>query len=453
MGVSVWSKFDEKTSFYKEMKSKGFILSNSTNYDAWSADAQALFYSYSKAAHFSVGVDALWLDATEPELYPNVNLQTAMGSGNALMNTYSLFTTQAIADGLRRDFPEQQGARVFSLTRSAFAGQQRTGAALWSGDTQGTWDVLRRQITASINYQMSGMPYWSEDIGGFFRPSDQYNSTDYHQLLIRWFQFGTFTPIFRVHGAGSHTEIWNYGEETMSIINSSAISLRYRLLPYTYSCFLRAELSGYTVQRGLALDFPEDLAAREVPDQFMYGDAFMVAPFVASGTSRRVHFPQAPSWLHFHTGSIHFPGNREVSFDYSQAPLFVKSGSIVVLAPFAQHSGEVQDPLEVRIYGGDDAYFELFEDDGVSRDYQGGTSSIISFWWREAEAELQVGQRRGQFPGMLESRTLNIVWVRNGRGLGVHPSAPDVVVRYMGDATSVLRPDSVGDAVGDVVVV
>jgi alpha-D-xyloside xylohydrolase len=151
----------------------------------------------------------LWLDATEPEGFPNVDRAVSLGSGNALMNSYSLKTTQAIADGLRRDFADQQGRRVFTLTRSSFAGQQRTGAALWSGDISSTWDSLRRQVSAALNYQLSGIPYWSEDIGGFFRPHDAHSDPAYHRLLIRWFQYGAFTPIFRVHGSGDGgTELW-----------------------------------------------------------------------------------------------------------------------------------------------------------------------------------------------------------------------------------------------------
>ena len=169
-----------------------------------------------------------------------------VGSGNLLMNSYSLKTTQAISDGLRRDYSSAQGRRVFSLTRSSFAGQQRNGAALWSGDISSTWDSLRRQVSAALNYQASGIPYWSEDIGGFFRPHDQYTSADYHDMLVRWFQFGAFTPLYRVHGGGSNTEPWNYGDAVMRLVNNTH-NLRYRLLPYTYSGFRRVEEEGYTM--------------------------------------------------------------------------------------------------------------------------------------------------------------------------------------------------------------
>lgn len=444
--VSVWAKFDEETSFYQEMSRKGWLLGGSNWYDAWNPSARDLYYNYSKAAHFSIGVDALWLDATEPENFPNSNTHTYAGTGNYLMNSYSLVTTQAIADGLRRDYPEAQGARVFSLTRSSFAGQQRTGAALWSGDTSSSWDVLRRQIVASINYQMSGIPYWSEDIGGFFRPSDQYTSSTYHDLLIRWFQFGAFTPLFRVHGAGSHTEIWNFGDDTATKINTSAISLRYRLLPYIYSGFARVELGSYTMQRGLAMDF-KDAAVRSIDDQFMWGDAFMVTPIytpVGTGSdssTRRAYFPSGSSWVNFHTGQPQCAGEAQVTFKQSEAPVFVRSGNIVVMGPMMQHSRERRaDPLEVRIYAGGDARFTLFEDDDLSRRYQRGERSFIEFSWNDASHKLTVGTRDGSFEGMLAERTFNVVLVRPGHGVGVEPSSVDVVVKYSGAAIVVPVP-------------
>lgn len=437
--VSVWSKFDPNTSFYKQMDSSGWLLGKSNYYDAWNTDARDLFYNFSKTAHFSNGVDALWLDATEPEGFPNVDAGTHLGSGNANMNSYSLMTTQAIFDGLRRDYPHAQGARVFSLTRSSFAGQQRTGAAVWSGDISGTWDSLRRQIASSINYQVSGIPYWSEDIGGFFRPKDQYASSDYHDLLTRWFQFGAFTPIFRVHGAGTNTEIWNFGEEAMTNINASAITLRYRLLPYIYSGFARVELGSYTMQRGLIMDFPTDVAVRDMADEFMWGDAFLVTPFHTPATAstkestRDAYFPQA-GWVNFHTGATQVAGHAKVTFKLSEAPVFVRAGSIVPMGPPLQFAGErPADPMEIRIYRGSDAHFYLFEDDGASKEYALGNKTTILFSWSESSGKLTIGAREGQFNGSPEHRTFNIVCVEPGHGVGVDETAvPNAAVPYDG---------------------
>ena len=448
--VSVWSKFDEKTSFFKDMTASGFMLNGTQYYDAWNAAARERFYGYSKKAMFDIGVEMLWLDATEPEGFPNKDHMTALGSGNALMNSYSLMTTKAIADGLRRDFADAQGARVFSLTRSSFAGQQSTGAALWSGDISGAWDSLRRQVATSINYQMSGIPYWSEDIGGFFRPHDQYTSADYHDMLVRWFQFGAFTPLYRVHGGGSNTEPWNYGPAVEGLVNATH-NLRYRLLPYTYSGFHRVEEEGYTMQRGLAFDFADasNRAVRSVADAFMYGDALLVAPVVDSGDNaakaRDVLLPQRGAadsgWVNFWTGD-HLPGGGapyRVAAPLDQSPpLFARAGSLVVMGPFLQHVFEKNaDPLEVRVYRGGDAAFTLFEDEGRSRAYQRGAYSRIRFSWTESSKKLALAAREGSgFPGMLQNRTLRVVCVSPGKGtgLGIAGDADVTVMHYSGDA-------------------
>lgn len=443
--VSVWGKMDNQTQLFQALKSAGMILGNTNQshnnwYDAWSVDAQKIDYSICNQSHFSIGVESLWLDATEPEGLVNLNQETHLGSGNLLMNSYSLETTSGIAAGLRRDYPEAQGARVFSLTRSSFAGQQRTGAALWTGDTAGTWDMLRRQVASSINYPLSGIPYWSQDIGGFFRPRDQYDSEEYHQLLIRWFQLGVFTPIFRVHGAGTHTEIWNFGMETMNAINSSAITLRYRLLPYIYSGFWEVETRGYTMQRGLIFDFPEDPQLWNVADEFMFGTALLVTPFVsnASSTSREVYFPKG-SWINFHTGTSHAGASHvSVQFQLTEAPCFVRAGAILVLGPELQYANEKSPKdLEVRVYKGGDATCVFFEDDGHSSKYQRGSFSKIQFSWRDADRVLTVSDRLGSFPGMDLEKNLCIVFVSEGHGVGVSRAKCDKEVVYSGHALQI----------------
>ena len=448
--VSVWGKMDNQTALFKALKPAGMILGDTNQshdnwYDAWSTEAQKIYYSICNHSHFSIGVESLWLDATEPEGLVNINKETHLGSGNLLMNSYSLETTSGIAQGLRQDYPESQGARVFSLTRSSFAGQQRTGAALWTGDTAGTWDMLRRQVASSINYPLSGIPYWSQDIGGFFRPKDQYVSEQYHQLLVRWFQFGVFTPIFRVHGAGTHTEIWNFGNETMKAINTSAITLRYRLLPYIYSGFWQVETQDYTMQRGLIFDFPGDSAVQNVADEYMFGSALLVTPIVsnASTTSREVYFPRDQffpmcSWVHFHTGKSYQGGSSsQVNFEINQAPFFVRAGSILVLGPEQQFATEKSKDLEVRIYRGRDASWVLFEDDGHSSKYQRGSFSKIQFSWQEDEAVLSIAERIGSFPEMEQDKHLCIIFVSEGRGLGVHQSSCDKEVVYSGQAIKI----------------
>jgi len=395
-----------------------------------------------------IGVEALWLDATEPENFPNVDKPVStdadgVGSGNLLMNSYSLKTTQAISDGLRRDYGHAQGRRVFSLTRSSTAGQQRTGAALWSGDISSTWDSLRRQVAAALNYQASGMPYWSEDIGGFFRPSDAHSSQEYHRLLIRWFQYGAFTPIFRVHGSGDGgTELWKFGNDTMRSIVDSAIKLRYALLPYTYSGFAKVANDGYTMQRLLAFDFAAAGAkALTTADEFMYGECLLVAPVVEDTLQRTLYLPPTPGggWYSFWSGATIAAGEHaNVSAPLLQIPLYAKRGSILAVGPELAYTGEKPaDPLEIRIYDGANATFTLYEDDGVSAD---APASTITFSWSDASSTLAVSAYGGAaFPGRLEQRSFHLVRVRAGHGIGRQQvDAPDHVLAYSGVATAVV---------------
>ena len=441
--VSVWSKYDTDTFFFKDMTSKGQMLNGTDYYDAWNAAAREQFYQYSKKAHFDIGVAALWLDATEPENFPNRDKNTALGSGNAVFNSYSLMTTKAITDGLRRDYAEAQGARPFSLTRSSFAGQQSVGAALWSGDTSGAWDSLRRQVSASLNYQMSGIPYWSQDIGGFFRPTDQYTSSDYHDLLVRWFHFGVFVPIYRVHGGGSHTEPWHYGDVVMARINATN-NLRYRMLPYTYSGFARVQNEGYTMQRAMVLAYGVDWA--DVADQFMWGEDILVAPVVRradnDARSRTVSFPPG-LWYNFWTAGTVTSSNLNpvlTPAPIDTSPLFVRAGAILPLGPLMQFTTEKSaDPLEVRIYAGADGKFSLFEDDGASAD---APASTIAFHWDDTKRVLKVDARVGSFDGMLKTRTFQVVLVGSAsspaHGAGMMPcDVPDKVVKYDGSELEV----------------
>ena len=440
--VSVWSKFDNTTSFYKDMLKAGHIIKDSLFYDPTSAAAREMYYGFSKTNHFDIGVDSLWMDATEPESFPHRGQQLAVGPADQYFNVYPLLTTTAVTDGLRRDFREAQGARVFTLTRASFAGQQRTGAAIWSGDTKSKFDTLRRQIYASVNYQLSGIPYWSQDIGGFFRPDDQYTNTTYHALLVRWFQFGAFTPIFRLHGT-ANTEPWNYGEDTMSLINSSAIAMRYRFLPYTYSGFHDVEVAGSTMQRAMVFDFHKDPATHSIGDQFMWGKSVLVAPIYTEGSpaQRDVYFPVGTSWVDFNTGVVVEGGKtHRVSAAMDVTPLYLLSGSVIVLGRVVQHTGESSDPLEVRIASGADATFTLYEDDGASATVDETAThtiavphTLITFSWDESTQTLTVSDRTGSFPGMLQDRKLHVYLVRPGHGVGIMPTTvPDHSFTYQG---------------------
>jgi alpha-D-xyloside xylohydrolase len=280
-------------------------------------------------------------------------------------------------------------------------------------------------------------------MGGFFRPSDQYTSLDYHNLLVRWFQFGSFTPLYRVHGGGSNTEIWNYGPTVEQLLNATN-NLRYRLLPYTYTGFARCAMEGYTMQRAMVMDYGIDFSM--VTDQFMWGDNVLVAPVVTradnNALSRNVVFPDLNrgDWIDFWTGetiNVATSGSRSlnVSAPIEASPLFIKSGTVLTLGPMKQYVSEKpQDPLEIRIYSGSDGLFTLYEDDGTSRDYMDTKAyTNIEFHWNDAESTLTIGDIDGSFDGMLQTRTFEIVLVKRGHGAGLQPeTAPDKVVTYIG---------------------
>lgn len=436
--VSVWSRFDNTTSFYAKMKSHGYLLDDSTYFDAWNPGAQALFFQFIYDAHLSIGADALWLDATEPEYDDQLNKKIFLGTGNQFRNTYSLEVAKSFHEGFVSKIPK----RPFSLTRSSFAGQHRYGSVVWTGDTVASFGCLRRHIAMSLNYQLSGDPYWSMDIGGYVRPDDQYTSEQYRMLMIRWFQFGTFVPIMRVHGCQANTELWNYGNETKSIIVESALNLRYRLMPYIYSGFRKVEQDGYTMCRGLAFDFSFDANVGSISDQFMFGSAFMVAPIHTLDSSRSYYLPQLDHgvWRDFYDGTVVPAGYHHAAYVAPDKTLLFVRSSIVVLAPISSH---VHDPItllssEVRIYTGNDTSFALFEDDGIdpslSRPF-----TTITFSWSQSSSILRIGRLDGKsYPGMPSSRLFHIVLVRENHGVGVGETAdPDVTVQYIGEELKV----------------
>ncbi|MDZ7331333.1 MAG: PA14 domain-containing protein [candidate division KSB1 bacterium] len=310
--TSIWPSLGEKTEIYQELKQKGFIYPPKHwiagyVYDAYSEEAREIYWRYIKEGLIARGVDALWMDATEPELgdqhsydvseqYLKRFGRTALGSFARYLNPYSLMTTEGVYQGFRRDFPNK---RVFILTRSAFAGQQRNAAATWSGDISATWEVFRKQISAGINFCMSGIPYWTHDIGAFFTSSRGglypagCKDPAYQELYVRWFQFGAFTPIFRSHGTGTPREPWQFGKPRYWAYDAllKFLHLRYRLLPYIYSIAWRVTSEGYTMMRGLAMDFASDTFARGIDNQYLFGPSFLVAPV----TEAMYYEPAIPS--------------------------------------------------------------------------------------------------------------------------------------------------------------
>jgi alpha-D-xyloside xylohydrolase len=273
---------------------------------------------------------------------------------------------------------------------------------------------------------MSGFPYWTTDIGGFFRPTDQYTSSDYHELLIRWFQFGAFCPIFRIHGYQSKTEMWNYGPEVDKVLREYD-ELRYRLMPYIYSSAWGVTSRGEILMKALPFVYPDDPSLRDISDQFLFGDSLLVNPVTEqNATARNVVLPADANWVDFWTGQRYSGGQTIVAeAPLERMPILVREGSIVPMGPVVQSTSEVEDPLEIRIYTGKDADFLLYEDSGDGYAYEQSSKATIHLHWDNQGNTLSIGDRKGTFPGMKSSRTIRIVLVKPQRGVGL-PSASDI---------------------------
>lgn len=440
-GSRVYQEMDERGFFIDRTKVAGFHPAGQALYDAFNPQARAFYWQLMNKALFSIGVDAWWLDTTEPETEGQeenvlVHNQVAIGSGARYANLYPLMTTTAVYKGQRAASDRK---RVFILSRSAFAGSQRNAAAVWSGDINSDWITFKRQIPAGLNYSVSGLPYWTTDIGGFVdgNPDDP----AYRELFVRWFEFGAFCPIFRVHGGRStnQNELWSYGPEAQQIL-SSYDRLRYRLMPYIYSVAWKTTSGGYTPMRPLVMDFLDDTRARNIGDQFLFGPAILVNPVTAPGaTERHVYLPKS-KWFDFWTGT---PTNGGRALDapapLDRMPLFVRAGSIIPLGPDVEYAAEKPaDPIELRVYRGADADFLLYEDENDTYDYEKDSYATIAFHWDDGHRTLTIGERNGSFPGMLENRTFRIVFVGEGHGAGIAPtSQPDKVVEYSGSQVTI----------------
>ena len=392
---------------------------------------------------FKIGADAWWLDTDEPETEGRetsilVNNKVGLGSGARYANLYPLMTTSAVYEGQRKSSDRK---RVFILSRSAFAGTQRNSVAAWSGDVESNWLSFARQIPAGLNFELSGIPYWTTDIGGFIigNPDDP----AYRELFVRWFEYGTFCPIFRLHGTRTtnQNELWSYGPDAQKILTNYD-RLRYRLMPYIYSLAWKTTNEAYTPMRALAMDFRTDPRALNVGDQFMFGPALLVNPVTEPGAvSRRIYLPKA-TWYDFWTGRELDGGVAiEVAAALDRMPLFVRAGSIVPMGPDVEYATEKPaDPIELRIYPGADASFLIYEDENDTYDYQKGQRATIPIAWDDAGRKLTIGERQGQFRGMLNARTFRVVFVGDHHGNGTEPTPqPDRVVEYSGKPIAITR--------------
>ena len=420
-GSPVYDDMDKKGFFIDKTKVSGFHPAGMALYDAFNPEARKYYWKLMNDSLFRIGADAWWLDTTEPETEGlETNLlathKVAIGNGARYANEFPLLTTTGVYEGQRAASDQK---RVFILSRSGYAGVQRNSVAVWSGDVDPNWETFRRQIPAGLNLSVAGIPYWTTDIGGFVSANP--DNEKYRELYVRWFQFGTFSPVFRAHGTRTtnQNEIWSYGPDAQKILTSYD-QLRYRLMPYIYSLAWKTTSEGYSIMRPLVMDFREDTRAQNVSDEFLFGPALLVNPVVEPGaTSRRVYLPDA-TWYDFWTGkSVSGGKSVEMAASIELLPLFVRAGSIVPLGPNIEYATEKPaDPLEIRVYRGADGTFTLYEDENDNYNYERGAHATIPFSWNDASHTLTIGDRAGTFPGMLETRTFRIVFVREGRGNG-----------------------------------
>ena len=436
--ISVWSNPSGIVGKALQATPHG-LIPRSQWMDVYNPAVRSLRWKYMDAAFFSIGADAWWQDATEPGDDGNslAGVQIFTGSANRVRNSYPLFASEATYEGQRGT---DAGKRVVILSRSSYLGQQRYGAAAWSGDISGDWTTFARQIRGGLNFSITGLPYWTTDTGGFFHPRNQYASADYNELLTRWFEWSTFCPILRIHGNGTATETWNWLPATQTNLIAYD-QLRYRMLPYNYSVAWKITSESYTPMRALVMDFPADKNVFPIGDEYMFGPAFLVSPVTTpQATSRTVYLPDRTSWVDFWTGET-LAGGKTVTANapVNLLPLYVRAGSIVPLGPVVQYATEKPaDPIELRVYRGADGTFTLYEDEGDNYNYEKGKFASIPMEWNEAKQTLTIGKRSGEFPGMLKERAFDIIFVAPNHGAGpALEEKPDATIHYPGKAMTI----------------
>jgi alpha-D-xyloside xylohydrolase len=453
---SFWPFFKAGTSVYEDMDKRGFFIDRTkvagfhplgqALYDPFNPEARKYYWQLLDKGLFRIGADAWWLDTDEPETEGRengllVNNKVALGSGARYSNLFSLMTTEAVYQGQRGASSDK---RVFILSRSAAAGIQRNSVAAWSGDVESNWMSFARQIPAGLNFSLSGIPYWTTDIGGFIigNPDDP----AYRELFIRWFQYGVFCPIFRLHGTRTtnQNELWSYGAEAQEILTRYD-RLRYRLMPYIYSLAWKTTNEGYTLMRPLVMDFAGDTRALNTGDQFMFGPALLVNPVTEPGATKRHLYLPKGAWRDFWTGRAAEGGVAiDAVVPLARIPIYVRAGSIIPMGPEVMYAAEKPaDPIELRIYDGADGDFVLYEDENDNYNYEKGAYATIAIHWDNAKQELTLGARQGAFPGMLQNRTFKVVHVREDFGVGIESTdKPDSVIQYSGEQVSEITVSS-----------
>lgn len=469
--ISVWPKFYPTTDNFKELDSKGAMYQGnlvagnrdwvgagfqSSFYDPYSSEGRRTFWRQVEDRLAKIGIDAWWADASEPDLHSNLSIvqriqtmgPTAIGPAAEFFNSYALMNAQAFYDGWTKFKPD---VRPFLLTRSGFGGLQRYGAAIWSGDVASRWFDLRAQISGGVNASMSGIPNWTHDIGGFAL-EDRFSTKtpkaadleEWRELNLRWFQFGAFSPLFRSHGEYPYREIYEISPEG-SPMRASMLwydRLRYRLMPYIYTLGADTYMKDGSIMRGLVMDYPDDGKVQAIDDQYLFGDAFLVAPITEhKARQRSVYFPGTTRWYDFSTGRAYRGGTAAtVSAPFERMPLFVRGGAIVPMGPVQQHvDADRSAPITLAVYRGADGQFSLYEDDGRSVGYKTGAWSRIPVTYDDQTGAVTIGAREGRgWDGMPASRVVRVKWLREGAAIA-DDNGFDKEVTYSGSLVTV-RP-------------
>ena len=466
--ISVWPKFYEGIDAYKKFDSEGWLYKRniadrqkdwigkgyiSTFYDAFNPAARKGFWDLINKKIYTKGIDAWWMDSSEPDILSNVSPEkrkqqmASMSAGPAAeyLNAYGLENAKGIYEGQRSVDPDK---RVFLLTRSGFAGSQRYAAAIWSGDIGARWDDMKAQISAGINFSMSGIPYWTMDIGGFvvesrYEHPNEKDLEEWREQMTRWYQFGSLVPLFRAHGQFPYREIFNIAPETHPAYQSILYydKLRYRLLPYIYSLAGKTYHDDYTIMRGLPMDFPEDEAVTNLGTQYMFGPSLLINPvYTYRQRTRELYLPKGQGWYDLYSGK-YYEGGQKIKADapYERMPVFVKEGAILPFGPELQYTDEKPtDTITLYVYTGKNASFDLYEDENINYNYEKGLFSTIPISYNESLKSITIGDRKGKFPGMKIEKTFRLIWITPGKPITLDLEREDgQQVLYNGKAITV----------------
>lgn len=473
--ISVWPKFYASTEHFKEFDDKGWMYRLAVQdsirdwvgpgyigsfYDAYDAEARQLFWHQMEEHLYPLGFDAWWMDASEPNIRDCTDIQyrkdlitpTALGPSTEYFNGYGLMNAEAIYNGQRNVDPDK---RVFLLTRSGFAGQQRYSTVTWSGDIGTGWEDMKAQISAGLNFSASGIPFWTMDIGGFcvqdkfMKAQSLFDSTgienkdlkEWRELNTRWFQFGSFAPLYRAHGQWPLREIYNLAPADHPAYKSIVYytKLRYDLMPYIYSLAGMVHFNDYTIMRPLAMDFTNDKKTYDISDEYMFGPSILVAPVYEFGARKReVYLPESVAWYDFYSGEKMDCGKITVEAPYERMPLFVKGGSIIPMGPEIQWTGEnPSGEITLFVYEGADGAFTLYEDEGLNYNYEKGDYVNIPLHWDNSASLLTIGKRTGSYAGMPSMRKFNIVKVGKDNRVGFRRDIRGKEVKYNGEAIEI----------------